>query len=476
MSSTYTAPSEPTQTRAEQQRVVAGTTIGTAIEWYDYFLYASVAGLVFKQVMFSPDMDPGLASIISFLTVGISFIFRPFGAFLAGHFADRIGRRRVLQITLITMGTATALIGLLPTYETIGMWAPALLMVLRIFQGISAGGEWGSAVLLAVEHAPDKKRGLFGAGPQTGVPIGLLLASGILAIMNMIFPGDSFLDWGWRIPFLLSVILIFVGMYIRHGIEESPVYTEMTERPEVAKASNPIGTLFGRFTPVLTLAAFVFAANNAAGYMTTGGFIQSYATNPKGLGLERGDVLWAVTGSAVTWLLFTVFAGFLSDYIGRKKTYLLGSVTLACGVLALFPAVNTGNVGILFAGLVFLTLGLGLTYGEIASMFAELYPASIRGSGASITYAIASILGGAFAPLIAQALLNRTGGTTAITIYLLTMVVLGFIAMSLLRDRTGIPLGDQYEDIQSRGHFVWQKREEFTDGPADSAPAVTYGK
>lgn len=237
----------PTISTAERRRVVAATTIGTAIEWYDYFLYAAVAGLVFNHLMFGP-LEGGLATIISFLTVGLSFLFRPVGAFLAGHFADRFGRRVVLMVTLIAMGGATTLIGVLPTYETAGIWAPILLITLRIIQGISAGGEWGSAVLMAVEHAPTDKRGLYGAGPQIGVPAGLLLSSGVLSIMNTIAPGDAFMDWGWRVPFLLSFALVLVGYLIRMGVDESPVFAEIAEREE-EEATNPIGTLFKKFTP-----------------------------------------------------------------------------------------------------------------------------------------------------------------------------------------------------------------------------------
>ena len=207
----------------EMGRVVAATTIGTAIEWYDYFLYAAVAGLVFNQVMFSP-LTGSLASIVSFASVGLSFLFRPLGAFLAGYYGDRYGRRIVLMVTLFSMGGATTLIGLLPTYETVGLWAPIMLIFLRIIQGVSAGGEWGSAVLLAVEHAPNQKRGLYGAGPQIGVPIGLLMSSGILSIMNRIAPGDAFFQWGWRVPFLLSFVLVIVGLSLIHISEPTRPY------------------------------------------------------------------------------------------------------------------------------------------------------------------------------------------------------------------------------------------------------------
>jgi MFS family permease len=350
--------------------------------------------------------------------------------------------------TLILMGAATALIGVLPTYEAIGIWAPILLVLLRILQGISAGGEWGGAVLMAVEHAPKKRRGAFGASPQIGVPLGLLLASGVMALMAMIAPGDAFLVWGWRVPFLLSVVLILVGYYVRRRVEESPVFAELAERKE--KARMPIITLFRKHTLLVFIAALVFAGNNAVGYMTTGGYIQGYSTNPEGpLALERGPVLWAVAGSAVTWLLSTLTAGFVSDRIGRRTTYIIGWILQLVGVFLLFPLVNTGNIWLLFLGLAILTFGLGFTYGPQAALYSELFPASIRFSGVSISYAIGAILGGAFAPTIATALVQATGSTLSVTWYLAGMTVVGLIATLLLRDRSGIPLGPDHEAEQS---------------------------
>lgn len=438
----------------ERRRVVAATTIGTAIEWYDYFLYAAVAGLVFNQLMFGP-LEGGLATIVSFASVGLSFLFRPLGAFLAGHFGDKVGRRTVLMVTLFAMGGATTLIGLLPTYDTWGIWAPILLITLRIIQGISAGGEWGSAVLLAVEHAPNDKRGLYGAGPQIGVPIGLLMSSGVLSIMNTVAPGDAFLEWGWRIPFLFSIVLVIVGYVIRMGVDESPVFQEISERKD-AEASNPIGILFKRYLPLVLTAALVFAGNGTVGYMTTGGYIQNYTTNPDGpIGLARGDVLNAVTLSAVTWMLSTLFAGWVSDYIGRRMTYLIGFILQGIGTAALFPLVNTGSLGMLYLALIGLTVGLGLTYGPQSALYAELFPASIRASGVSITYAIGSVLGGAFAPMIAAALLEATGTTFAISGYLVSACIVGFICVFLLRERKGIPLGPEHEHEQMTGHFTF---------------------
>ncbi|MCU4673266.1 MHS family MFS transporter [Microbacterium fluvii] len=434
-------------THADRRRVVFATVVGTTVEWYDFFIYAFAAGLVFAQLFFEPAGE-GFAQILSFFTVGISFLFRPFGAFLAGHLGDKYGRRLVLMLTLILMGVATTLVGLLPTYAAIGMAAPILLILLRIVQGISAGGEWGGAVLMAVEHAPKTKRGLFGASPQMGVPLGLLLASGMMALMNVIAPGDAFLEWGWRVPFLLSFVLIVIGYYIRRRVEESPVFTELAERKEQTRM--PIVQLFRKHTPLVLLAALVFAGNNAVGYMTTGGYIQGYATNPEGpLALDRGAVLNAVTISGATWLLFTWIAGWLSDRIGRRTTYLIGWGVLLVGVFLLFPLVNSGSIGLLTLGLVILTVGLGLTYGPQAALYTELFPASIRFSGVSISYALGAILGGAFAPMIAQALVQATGGTTAVTWYLAGMVILALIATLLLRDRSGIPLGPDHEAEQA---------------------------
>jgi len=352
------------------------------------------------------------------------------------------------MITLILMGVSTALVGLLPTYAAIGIAAPILLIFLRILQGISAGGEWGGAVLMAVEHAPTARRGLFGASPQIGVPLGLLLASGTMALMALIAPGDAFLVWGWRVPFLLSVVLIVIGYYIRKRVDESPVFQEIAARKEQTR--TPIVALFKRHALLVVIAALIFAGNNAVGYMTTGGYIQNYATNPDGpIGLDRGPVLWAVTGSAVTWLLSTWYAGWLSDRITRRTTYIVGWVLQLAGVFALFPLVNTGNVWLLFLGVALLTIGLGFTYGPQAAYYAELFPASVRFSGVSISYAIGAILGGAFAPTIATALVQATGSTFAVTLYLAGMTVIGLLATLLLRDRSGIPLGPDHEREQA---------------------------
>jgi MFS family permease len=452
---TQTTPVDP-RTAAERRKVALATVIGTTIEWYDFFLYAAAAGLIFAQLFFEP-AGAQIAILLSFGSVGVSFLFRPLGAFLAGHFGDKIGRKAMLVITLILMGASTTLIGLLPTYQQIGIAAPVILVLLRILQGLSTGGEWGGAVLMAVETAPNNRRGRAGAFPQIGVPIGLLLASGVLALMTgVISPGEAFLEWGWRVPFLGSVILVVVGLVVRRTVDESPVFKEIAARKEQSRM--PAAQLFRKHWLLVLLAALTFAGNNAAGYMTTGGYIQNYATDPDGfVGLERTPVLLAVTGSAVIWLLATWIAGNVSDRIGRRNTYIIGWCVQLVTVFLLFPLVNTGNVWLLLLGLSLFAVGLGFSYGQQAAYFAELFPASIRYSGVSITYALGAILGGAFAPLIATWLVQTTGESVSVAFYIAGVTLVSFAATLILRDRTGIPLDHAHEAQQAVGHFYGAK-------------------
>ena len=445
--------------KRNQRQVALATLIGTTVEWYDFFIYASAAALVFKQLYFAPAGN-SLGTIIAFASVGVSFLFRPLGAFLAGHFGDKIGRRAILVITLILMGGATTLIGLLPTYDSIGIAAPILLILLRILQGISAGGEWGGAVLMAVEHAPEGKRGLFGSFPQIGVPLGLLLASAMLALMSgVISPGEEFVEWGWRIPFLFSVVLLFLGHWIRRSVDESPVFEEIKERKSEVK--RPVLTLFKNHSLLVLLAALVFAGNGALGYMTTGGFIQNYTTDPSGpLKMDRTPILLVVTAAATTWMLFTFLAGWASDKIGRRNIYLIGWAAQLIGVFALFPLVNMGTWQSVWAALTLLSIGIGLTYGAQSAFYSELFPASIRFSGVSISYALGAILGGAFSPMISAAIVAKTGSTESVAYYLASMTLIGLIATLLLKDRSNIPLGPQYEELQNESPIYNFKKKE----------------
>lgn len=442
--------------RKSERKVALATMIGTAIEFYDYFIYAAIAGMVFNHIFFSP-AGPGFATIIAFASVGISFLFRPLGAFIAGHFGDKLGRKAMLVASLILMGGSTTLIGLLPTYESIGLAAPILLVFLRILQGISAGGEWGGAILMAVEHAPKGKRGRFGSFPQLGVPLGLLLSSAVLVLMTgVISPGDAFLEWGWRIPFLLSIVLVAIGHWIRISLDETPVFKEIKKRKATSK--TPIKDLFSKNFLILILASLLLAGTQAVGYMTTGGFIQNYTTNPDGpIQMARPTMLIIVTFSAVIWLIVTWLSGGWSDKIGRKKIYYMSYGLQLFTVFILFPLVNHGSILSISVALVLLSISTGLACGVQSAFYSELFPASIRFSGVSIAYAMGSILGGAFSPMIAAWLISSTGMTASITYYLAFMTILALIAITCLKDRKDIPLDPDHEDQQKADPLVWQK-------------------
>ncbi|WP_427870423.1 MFS transporter [Leucobacter luti] len=435
----------PVTTPRERRKVVVASVVGTTIEWYDFFIYAFAANLVLAKLFFEP-AGAGMMQILSLLTIGLSFLFRPLGAFLAGHFGDKLGRRPMLVITLLLMGIATVGIGLLPTYDAIGIFAPILLILLRILQGLSAGGEWGGAVLMSVEHAPEGKRGLYGIFPQLGVPFGMLLASAMLALMRVLAPGEAFEQWGWRVPFLVSVVLIVAGFIIRRSVDESPVFSEIKESRQ--QESAPIIQVFRMYTPLVILSALLFAGNNAVGYMLTGGYVQGLASRPEsegGLGYDPVQVQLAVLTAAVVWAIFTYFSGPLSDRFGRKVIMNIGWAVQAAGVIPLFQFVFNGGIPGVYLGTCLLAVGLGLTYGPAAVWFAESFPASVRYSGISISYALGGVIGGAFAPTIAQLLLQNFGTTWAIVVYLLIMTGLGLLASTLLRDRSNIPLDANFE-------------------------------
>ncbi|GAA1412699.1 MFS transporter [Glutamicibacter uratoxydans] len=442
---------------ASQRRIAFATIIGTTIEWYDFFIYATAAGLVFAHLFFEP-AGSQIGLLLSFASVGISFLFRPLGAFLAGHFGDKIGRRAMLVLTLTLMGASTILIGVLPTYETAGILAPVLLLLLRITQGISAGGEWGGAVLMAVEHAPAQRRGRAGAYPQLGVPLGMLLASAMMALMTgVISPGEQFVAWGWRVPFLVSFVLIVVGYFIRRSVDESPVFEEIAQKK--AQTRVPIVVLFKKHWLLVLIAALIFAGNNAAGYMTTGGFLQAYMTNPEGpVGFDRTQVLLAVSFGAVMWFIFTLLSGVVSDRIGRKRTYQIGFISQLLCVFPLFWLVNAASLPLLYLAFALFSVGLGFSYGPQAALYSELFPASVRFSGVSISYAFGAILGGAFAPMIATALVQATGGTNAVAWYLAGLTAVSLAAVSLVRDRSGIDLSIGNQAEQEVGALVFDNR------------------
>jgi MFS family permease len=421
----------------EEKKVLTATLVGTTIEWYDFFVYAQAAGLAFVPLFFSPmtQNNPLLAQIISFATIGLSFLFRPLGAIVSGHMGDRFGRRGVLVMTLILMGTATALIGVLPTYGQIGAWAPALLMFLRILQGFSAGGEWGGAALMSVEYAPVNRRSFFGSFPQIGTPLGMILATGVLWALTSALGKQAMAEWGWRIPFLFSIVLIVIGAVIRRSVEESPVFRAMHQRRK--ESSAPLRELFRHHSGKILRTALTFMANNAAGYILIA-FIISYGLNT--LKMPSNELLLVSTLAAVSWFAFTLLGGLMGDWIGRVRSFQIGYAIMAVWAVPMWFLIDSKSAVLFFIGALGLTIGLGLSYGPQAALYAELFPAEIRYSGVSVSYALGAILGGAFAPAIAQWIIGAYGESWRVGLYIAILAVISLIAVSTIRDPQGVDL------------------------------------
>lgn len=425
--------------KPEDRRVALGTLVGTAVEWYDFFIYSNAAAIVLAPLFFDPFVQSSgelAGRLISFATVGISFFFRPLGAAVAGHFGDKIGRKAMLVLTLVMMGAATFLMGVLPTYAQIGVAAPILLIFLRILQGFAAGGEWGGAALMAVEHAPAKKRGLFGGFPQIGVPIGMLMATLVLTVVSAITTEEQFMSWGWRIPFLFSAVLIIIGMVIRLSVSESPVMQEIQEADEADEQVRlPIVEMFRTAWKPLIQGMLIFAGNGVAGYMIAGGFILSYTT--KDLGMDRETMLNLISLTAFVWIFTTLFSAWLSDKIKRKYVYYIGFIVQLGWVWVLFRFLDTQNYMLIALGIAVWAIPIGFTYGPQAALFSEMFPAKIRYSGAGLANAFGAILGGAFAPLIGTYLVATYGSTTAVAVYITIVTIIAFIAMATVKDRSG---------------------------------------
>lgn len=437
MSSPAIAPARGRNLSSEERKVLAGTLVGTSIEWYDFFIYAQAAALVLAPLFLAPVSreNPALAQVLSFATIGISFLFRPLGAVVAGRLGDRLGRKKMLVLTLVMMGLSTSLIGFLPDYNAIGIAAPILLILLRILQGFSAGGEWGGAALMAVEHAPKNRRGLFGAFPQIGVPIGMILATFTLWALTSSMSKEAFLTWGWRVPFLLSIVLIVVGFVIRRAVEESPVFDELLRRRK--ESSAPLGELFRHHTRQVFLTAIIFIANNAAGYLLIA-YFAAYASTA--LRMDRPSVLLATALASFGWLIFTLWGGHLSDRLGRVRTFQLGYILLAVWAIPMWFLIDSRNIVLYFVALFVMTLGLGLSYGPQAALYAEMFPAKVRYSGVSIGYALGAVLGGAFAPMIADALLNQFHSSWVIGLYIAIAAIISFIGVSAVKEPRDVDL------------------------------------
>ncbi|MET9254032.1 MFS transporter [Streptomyces sp. NPDC003717] len=430
MSSPATSPSAPSNLK----RIVAASLIGTTIEWYDFFLYGSAAALVFNKLFF-PGSDPLVGTLLSFLTYAVGFAARPLGALVFGHFGDRLGRKRLLVLSLLLMGGATFAIGLLPTHATVGTAAPVLLTVLRLVQGFALGGEWGGAVLLVSEHGDARRRGFWASWPQTGAPAGQLLATGVLSLLTAVLSDAAFESWGWRIPFLLSGVLVVVGLWIRLSVDESPVFRQALARAEARTSEEaeplPLVSVLRHHWRDVLIAMGARMAENISYYVITA-FILVYATTSADV--SKQTALNAVLiGSAVHFAVIPAW-GALSDRVGRRPVYLLGAAGVALWMFPFFRLTDTGGFGPLILAV---TVGLvlhGAMYAPQAAFFSEMFATRMRYSGASIGAQFASVAAGAPAPLIATALLSEYDSSTPIALYVIGAAVLTLVAVGVARE------------------------------------------
>ena len=436
---TAASPLSESEHQVQLRRAVIASTIGTAIEWYDFFLYSTMTGLVFAKLFF-PRSEPLVGTLEAFAVYAVGFVARPVGAAIFGHYGDRIGRKSTLIATLMLMGIATFLVSLVPTYESIGIWGAVILTILRFVQGIGVGGEWGGSVLMSMEWARgDKHRGFIASWPQFGVPCGLFLANlAVLAFSQM--SGEQFLAWGWRVPFFLSIVLVVVGLYIRLGILETPTFRKLVAEQKIER--TPMLTVIKQQPKEILLSALVRMAEQAPFYIFTA-FVFSYGIGT--LNVSRDFLLFAVlTASVVSFVSIPLF-GHISDRIGRKKMYMLGAATVGVFGFIYFGMLNTGSLVLIFLAIVLSLIPHDMMYGPQAALIAESFTGRLRYSGASLGYQLASVIAGGPAPLIATWLFAQYGSAYAVAFYILVCAVLTLVATSMMTDYTGKDIEGEYE-------------------------------
>jgi metabolite-proton symporter len=422
------------------RRAVVASTIGTAIEWYDFFIYGTAAGLIFGKLFF-PNEDPLTGTLAAFGTYFIGFVGRPIGAAIFGHYGDRIGRKATLIATLLCMGIATLLVAFVPTYESIGIWGAVFLTILRTLQGIGVGGEWGGSVLLAMEWSrTHDQRGFIASWPQFGVPAGLFLSNLVILAVST-WSGDQFATWGWRIPFALSIVLVGVGLWIRLGILETPVFQNLLDEDKIEAA--PITEVIKKQPREIILSALLRMSEQAPFYIFTA-FVFAYAVGT--LHMSRDLILSAVLTASVVSFVTIPLSGHISDRIGRRKMYMIGAAAIGVFGFLYFAMVDTAVPLLVFIAIVISLIPHDMQYGPQAALIAEAFTPRLRYSGASLGYQLASVIAGGPAPLIATALFAAYGTGYAISIYIAACAVVSLIATSLMPDYTGKDISREYDE------------------------------
>ena len=433
------------EARQQLRRAVIASTIGTTIEWYDFFLYSTVTGLVFAKLYF-PQSDPLVGTLQAFLIYAVGFIARPVGAAIFGHYGDRIGRKATLIVTLLLMGLATFAVAFVPTYATIGIWGAVLLTVLRFIQGVGVGGEWGGSVLMSMEWArTNAHRGFVASWPQFGVPAGLFIANLAVLAMSQI-SGSAFLTWGWRVPFFLSIVLVAIGLYIRLNILETPIFARLLAERKIEKA--PTLEVIRRQPKDILLSAFARMAEQAPFYIFTA-FVFTYGVTT--LGVSRDLLLMAVLAASVLEFVTIPLFGHVSDVIGRKRMYMIGAAIVGVFGFLYFAMVDTRNPNWVFAAIVLSLVPHSMMYGPQAAMIAESFTGRLRYSGASLGYQLASLIAGGPAPLIATALVAYYRSGYAIAVYVFVCAVVSLVATSRLGDYTNKDISREYDDARGMG-------------------------